>query len=533
GLSIESMVKILRVDARNHWDLLYLLRVMDALPCLEELCVEPQIHDFSPRYLRERFFTQEQEDQRTGSINGGSILGNGLLAKCNSVFLKETRIRTLVVYGAALTIPAMEAVIHRCPMIEIFKFVQTTGYIRATGKVDHEFRIEIWPHLRNYCTKLHEIHFSRFSTRVTALEFDTITSFLPNAPPSTFISTGDFQSLPEHKVPAVLNQYSILAIRFDRTLQPTMLPSINILHKILCSCPNLVVFTALSIGYFFENMDVNNLLSVKGVYRNEDESVRKSERPKWKLRRERDVPDEELPTDSRPVWVCRNLRTLHLFVTGQGQDNYTYPISLVIFGYLSLVCPRLEQLHLKRELSIFEDEGGVCLLGRLKHLKRLQFHSIYDLSNPDIFWLRRRYAGHAKNDKEMKSLVAEIFTEDTLLGRIIQVTRSKSTETDLLSALKACLKKLSQFPAFQVRKPFITEDRIDLGGVGRPDDLLFWVCCTNRDLIGDVQFQEEDTNHFKQGSWDEAFLPELESLYFLKDSASNETPTLQQRFIAN
>ncbi|KAF9299491.1 hypothetical protein BGZ88_006531 [Linnemannia elongata] len=73
------------------------------------------------------------------------------------------------------------------------------------------------------------------------------------------------------------------------------------------------------------------------------------------------------PLKRRAVWACRNLRTLHISIMEQDdKDCARYESSLVIFGYLSLVCPRLEELSIRSEWMALDDESGLCLLGRLK-----------------------------------------------------------------------------------------------------------------------------------------------------------------------
>ncbi|KAG0270844.1 hypothetical protein BGZ95_001437 [Linnemannia exigua] len=89
----------------------------------------------------------------------------------------------------------------------------------------------------------------------------------------------------------------------------------------------------------------------------------------------------------KPIWRCRGLRTLqievHAHVVGKWDAN-----SRIIFGYIAAICPRLETLELRTgchrgpgahgvriwsygRLHSLELLGGLCLLSRLQHLKRL------------------------------------------------------------------------------------------------------------------------------------------------------------------
>ncbi|KAG0361907.1 hypothetical protein BG005_007094 [Podila minutissima] len=81
----------------------------------------------------------------------------------------------------------------------------------------------------------------------------------------------------------------------------------------------------------------------------------------------------------RPVWACRNLKTLSIGFSGAGRGNIKrsdyYHASLqsrLIFGYLARVCPKLEELVMVMNLNNLYLETGFCLLTRMKQLKRLE-----------------------------------------------------------------------------------------------------------------------------------------------------------------
>ncbi|KAK3812595.1 MAG: hypothetical protein JOS17DRAFT_762080 [Linnemannia elongata] len=194
----------------------------------------------------------------------------------------------------------------------------------------------------------------------------------------------------------------------------------------------------------------------------------------------------------------------------------------MIFGYLSLVCPRLEELCIRSEWLVMDDESGFCLLGRLRYLERLQVYSSTTLVYPDVIWLRRRKFGSEfphSVDGEQRAL-----TEETLLGRIIAESRNSQSgggvyETDP----SVYLKKLPPLPVIHESKPFLIEDGIDLGSVGRPDALVTYVMDTNKDLMA-----ESDTSI---GAWnrDAVCLPQLDLLYFRQSNNSKlETADAEQ-----
>ncbi|KAK3810531.1 MAG: hypothetical protein JOS17DRAFT_780146 [Linnemannia elongata] len=97
------------------------------------------------------------------------------------------------------------------------------------------------------------------------------------------------------------------------------------------------------------------------------------------------------------LWACRDLETLHIGCSTSGSD----PLSeRHIFGYVSILCPKLRDLELsgvENWLSLSPTyrpralnmtlESGFCLLSRLKLLERLRVGSTdIDLKLPSWHW---------------------------------------------------------------------------------------------------------------------------------------------------
>ncbi|KAG0049027.1 hypothetical protein BGZ83_006126 [Gryganskiella cystojenkinii] len=74
------------------------------------------------------------------------------------------------------------------------------------------------------------------------------------------------------------------------------------------------------------------------------------------------------------IWACRGLRTLSMRLDGHMKYSAT---SRHVFGYLSRVCPRLEDLSIVLRCPTFALESGLCLLTRLQYLQRLEVISDY------------------------------------------------------------------------------------------------------------------------------------------------------------
>ncbi|KAF9095095.1 hypothetical protein BGX23_001092 [Mortierella sp. AD031] len=482
-LSISSTVKTVRIEPTYHWDLLRLLPVLDALPVLEELYVEPRQGYRTVWYgpPRVHFFDQEEEDQ--------------LLTAAATTTTRTTRLRVMVLHGAVVSLPALEALVRRCPLVEVLKFAAILNITRATRKSEYVDQSPFIRRIRDLCPRLREFHFSRLGMALKAPEIEAFQSALQVRPTVEIATTSSLSPSRQHiwgfttqeLVPLWKHIQSVkgdwlTGLRFDRIQQGTISPDTNILHKILCACPNLVYVSAQSIYFYHEDMDVNNLLSIDGGYRKVNESPLSSEYPSW--RRFGGTSAES--ASPRRAWACRNLRTLHLSVTAQGMDHRSREFSLVMFGYLSLVCPRLEELKLNREFLHLDDESGLCLLGRLRYLERVEIQTILSSKNQDVVWMRRtvdgigHFIGKGKDGQRNNEA-----TRDTLHDRLLLSPRHPLLDR-CLAALAITiptryLKKLPPLSVFQEKKTLLTEDSVDLSGVGCPDDLVLWIRETNKD----------------------------------------------------
>ncbi|KAK5799731.1 hypothetical protein F5H01DRAFT_372468 [Linnemannia elongata] len=231
------------------------------------------------------------------------------------------------------------------------------------------------------------------------------------------------------------------------------------------------------------------------------------------------------PLKRRAVWACRNLRTLHISILKQDdKDCARHESSLVTFEYMSLACPRLEELSIRSEWMALDDESRLCLLGWLKYLERLQLHSLPTLMYPDVFWMRRKKfkSGflHPVNGRQHAFL-----TEQTLLGRIIAKSRNPWSGRVHVTDPTMYLKNLPPLPDFQESKPFLTEDGTEFSSVGRPDALVAYVMDTNKDLMAD-----SDTSI---GAWnrDAVCLPRLDLLHFRQSGDFRQETADAEQFL--
>ncbi|KAF9149786.1 hypothetical protein BG015_008381 [Linnemannia schmuckeri] len=133
----------------------------------------------------------------------------------------------------------------------------------------------------------------------------------------------------------------------------------RLIHKYLCTSSQLVHLRSLKTVIRPEFMDLFN-------------------------RRDSYADPQDQPTTSPlpALWLCRGLKTLHVELHGRH-------CSRIFFGYVSRVLPQLEELfvHIPQVCKPHEDspfiypvmhvhlQGGLCLLSRLKYLRRLRVAS--------------------------------------------------------------------------------------------------------------------------------------------------------------
>ncbi|KAK3806250.1 MAG: hypothetical protein JOS17DRAFT_767735 [Linnemannia elongata] len=146
--------------------------------------------------------------------------------------------------------------------------------------------------------------------------------------------------------------------------------SAGLLHNFLCQSPHLVHLKAIRSPVFIDHLDICDRAQYGDL----------GDHALGRLAKQR----RTLPV-RRPVWMCRGLRTLHMEVHGMNvRDSQVN--SRIVFGYISAVCPRLEELVLvakcteSRNADVagfnhvplsLELDGGMCFLTKIASLNKL------------------------------------------------------------------------------------------------------------------------------------------------------------------
>ncbi|KAF9207040.1 hypothetical protein BGZ49_001319 [Haplosporangium sp. Z 27] len=111
--------------------------------------------------------------------------------------------------------------------------------------------------------------------------------------------------------------------------------------------------------------------------------------------------DGVITSEKCTLWACRNLKTLHLqFDCRMRDDRKSDNNSRKLFGYISRVCPKLEDLSICRKDLTLGVRSGFCLLSNLSRLRQLRISVLdeQELGDGDLDWIKREYHYSSQQD---------------------------------------------------------------------------------------------------------------------------------------
>ncbi|KAF9289006.1 hypothetical protein BGZ68_010237 [Mortierella alpina] len=389
-------------------------------------------------------------------------------------FMKN--LRALTVYGLVGTLKEIKDVVNACPGLTTLRINSARILHAVSAQLDTESdlsetntlgaeRARFMVSLLGSNLKLSDFHFSIMMERLS--EQDLITLF-------GFFQDRTHWSFSDYDVGSVLLESILLRTKpcinadfaHSRLTTLELLPSSgssdikgSFLHLILCFCPHLQHLRAPHVAYYHSDFDVNDLLTHAGHYRRT-----KERKP---MLDNLDYIDNHFSCPATPrqrrVWVCRGLRTLHFAVAGFSADTPSIPNALTMFGYLSRVCPNLEDLYVRRWLLSLSFMGGLCLLTRLKNLKRLKIstHSYHGLTPSSIEWIRR----YPSTEEILKRPIAAYLAKQSIGAPTVE-----GPDADSIGNFqdKVC-------DLHEREKATQDEEQLDLRMVGRSEDLVQWM----------------------------------------------------------
>ncbi|KAG0029045.1 hypothetical protein BGZ82_008154, partial [Podila clonocystis] len=143
------------------------------------------------------------------------------------------------------------------------------------------------------------------------------------------------------------------------------------LHTYLCKSTNLLHLKAGGVRYFADYFNAIRKVDYDGrITQTGCMDCRPGSNNKIEI-----GSDEDDNGWMSGVWACRNLQTLDIKLAEkdrEGEQHESELKSRMMFGYLTLVCPRLQKVSIKRQIIHFNKEGGLCLVSRWNELQQLR-----------------------------------------------------------------------------------------------------------------------------------------------------------------
>ncbi|KAF9143920.1 hypothetical protein BG015_000255, partial [Linnemannia schmuckeri] len=346
---------ILRIDVIVQWDIIHLFTIFRACPHLAELSVKPTYAANVP--TRSTYLTTLQSSAITTSQEHDIINGSHALPPM-------TRLRTCCLYNIVVTEPALAAILKASPRLSKLVLLGCYNLVRQEGQVGS---------VDNYVDRFGQ---GKNIIHLVGTHCPNLKSF------HLSLSRGGTYSLSAREA-AVVNRITTL------NLLPTTPSSLNVheipLREILCTFEHLIHLRAPTAVYHLEDMDLHGLLDRVQNNRCRPTGTAISNHPRRPV-----FPEDDPAVARQYIWVCRGLRTLHMMVSPRNHDLDSTESSLVIFAFLTRMCPRLQELHLQRWVMHLSLQGGLCLLTRLQDLERVRIitEHIDRMNETDLLWMR-------------------------------------------------------------------------------------------------------------------------------------------------
>ncbi|KAF9131527.1 hypothetical protein BGW39_001703 [Mortierella sp. 14UC] len=322
-------------------------------------------------------------------------------------------LKSLILYGMALKQHTLHHFVVFTPHLKELKIVCA----RVLDARTFDFT-RFNKHIQGQTLRLDYFHFSNFNQA-----HDGVMSDLCPSPHQRILASCDLTPTVLKSLRLHANNVTILELfnrgNWQTDRSPIISPNYS-LHEYLCSSPHLLHLRALHCEYPIEHMDLHGRISDLLTH------------PTVNFHRSK----EYKPTPGRPgIWACRKLRTLHIrIITPEMSlwDEKPCPaMARIAFGYIARVCPELCDFALgndsgrptRRQPPLnLQLQGGFCLLGRLKHLERIEigrFSNYSTLTRRNFEWMHE--FGRTKDKKvERQDFLEAMWKELGLWTHILE-----------------------------------------------------------------------------------------------------------------
>ncbi|KAG0094271.1 hypothetical protein BGZ93_007429 [Podila epicladia] len=277
--------------------------------------------------------------------------------------LKSLSLKDMYVEEAAL-----DAILVQCPFLQRLHLIRlrqphqptysaTVAQISTGSRLVSIHNMDFFHRIAFYCRNLNSFHISQDNQHaLTALHLMEIRSLFPMLTHWSFLGDNTpatlLNSLITHNDP-ILTSLEITQGMLDDQSQ-------LLLHEFLCQAPHLL---HLNLATFvpIDRLDLEGNLLSNGWYRHRGDPETYMPGPHYIPHRQR----------TKKIWACRGLKSLVLNCSRYYNNSDGPDVCRLVYGYLSKVCPDLEEIVIRRKFLNLRLESGMILLSRLKKLKRL------------------------------------------------------------------------------------------------------------------------------------------------------------------
>ncbi|KAF9293099.1 hypothetical protein BGZ74_011850 [Mortierella antarctica] len=287
---------------------------------------------------------------------------------------------------------ALDAILEHCPLLQRIHLISlrqprqptysaTVVQVSTGPRLVSIHNMDFFHRIAFYCRNLNSFHFSQDNQHVlTALRLMEIWSLFPMLTNWSFLGDNTPATLlnslvTHHHHDPILTSLEITQGMLDDHSQ-------ILLHDFLCQAPHLL---HLNLATFvpIDRLDLEGNLLSNGCYRHRGDPETYMPGPHY-------IPHKKR---TKKIWACRGLKSLVLNCSPYYNINDGKDVCRLVHGYLSKVCPNLEEIVFRRKFLNLRLESGMILLSRLKKLRRLIWitgnHFGNKLKDRDLEWITR------------------------------------------------------------------------------------------------------------------------------------------------
>ncbi|KAG0201562.1 hypothetical protein BGX33_010251 [Mortierella sp. NVP41] len=365
------------------------------------------------------------------------------------------RLQSLVIKNAKIQQSSLEDLLTLTPELQELKLISLAkregqlpySHVAQPGDAQYDWT-HLFEHLKGLSITLRALQFSVHSqshpNRIQAMEESSVRQKTIDACPHAFewsllpaeITPGIIQELVS--LPNIITTLEIVTEgawchRVNNTDARVNKSGLNLIHQYLCESPHLVHLKVIRAAILFEDLDINNRARYEDLGLGGDRMWGNSEMGYVMPRKQ-------------SVWACCRLETLQVQIHAH-ESEMIWPVhSRIVFGYIATVCPMLQELSIfvpsycshhwgeqvYQPRMYFQLDGGLCLLSKLDHLRKLKV--IYGdeesrnigCQEYELNWITR--SGYRAKDKARRAVTmanweSQLEAERTLERRFLNSRR--------------------------------------------------------------------------------------------------------------